>query len=65
MCIMNNSARGAVAAQPLIAAYDNTEAVRQGQIESRLRRLRAGAAANILTTPTGLPAVRHLGGVAA
>jgi hypothetical protein len=53
------------AAAPLIAAYDNTEAVQQGAIEGRLRRMRAGAAANILTSPTGIPAVRQLGQVAA
>ena len=55
----------APAAAPLIAAYDNTEAIQQGQIEARMRRLRAGAAANILTSPTGIPATKTLGGVAA
>lgn len=53
------------AAAPLIAAYDSTEAIQQGKIEARLRRLRAGAAANILTSPTGIPATKTLGGVAA
>jgi hypothetical protein len=56
--------KGSVAA-PLIAAYDNTEAVQQGAIEGRLRRMRAGAAANVLTSPTGIPSVRQLGAVAA
>lgn len=54
-----------VAAQPLIAAPDNREAIEQGRIEARMRRLRAGAAANILTSPTGIPAVAQLGQVAA
>jgi len=52
-------------AAPLIAAYDNSEAVEQGRIEARLRRLRAGAAANVLTSPTGIPSTAKLGQVAA
>lgn len=50
--------------QPLIAASDNAEAIEQGRIEARLRRLRAGAAANILTSPTGIPSTAQLGKVA-
>ena len=48
-----------------IAAYDNTESIRQGTIEARLRRRRAGAAANILTSSLGIPsgAVPTMGGV--
>ena len=38
-----------------IAAYDNTEAVRQSDIEARLRKRRAGAAANVLTGAMGIP----------
>jgi len=53
------------AAQSLIAAPDNREAIEQGRMEMRLRRIRAGAAANILTSPTGIPAVARLGQVAA
>lgn len=56
------------AASQRIAAYDNTEATRQGGIEAALRRRRAGAAANVLTSPTGIPSTRsstaQLGGVA-
>ena len=63
MCFPKMPKAGSVAA-PLIAAYDNTEAIQQGAIEGRLRRLRAGAAAYILTSPTGIPATRKLGGVA-
>lgn len=48
-----------------VAAYDNDEANKQADIEARLRRRRAGAAANVLTGPTGIPATPTLGGVAA
>jgi hypothetical protein len=44
-----------------IAAYDNQEALRQGAMEERLRKRRAGAAANILTSPVGIPAGAKLG----
>ena len=52
------------AAPQQIAAYDNTEAIRTADAEARLRRRRAGAAANILTSPTGIPSTATLGGVA-
>lgn len=48
-----------------IASYDNAQAYAQADIEARLRRRRAGAAANVLTSPTGIPATPRLGGVAA
>lgn len=54
------------APQP-IAAYDNSEANRQGAIEARLRRKRRGAAANVLTSALGIPvgqATTTLGGTA-
>ncbi len=47
-----------------VAAYDNAEAVQQSDIEARLRRRRAGAAANILTGSSGIPATSKLGGAA-
>lgn len=47
-----------------IAAYDNTEATRTADAEAALRRRRAGAAATILTSPTGIPSTSTLGGVA-
>ncbi len=47
-----------------IAAYDNTEAIAAADAEARLRRRRSGAAANILTSPTGIPSTPTLGGVA-
>ncbi|WP_226783180.1 hypothetical protein [Oceaniglobus trochenteri] len=40
---------------PKIAAYDNSEAMRQSDIEARLRRRRSGAAANVLTGAMGIP----------
>lgn len=42
--------------EPIRPAVDNTEANRQADIEAALRRRRAGAAANVLTSPVGLPA---------
>ena len=45
-----------------VAAYDNAEAYQQSDLEARLRRRRAGAAANILTGPSGIPATPRLGG---
>lgn len=61
MCMMSAKSPG-----PLkVAAYDNQEALNQGDIEARLRRRRAGAAADILTGATGIPSTKSLGGVAA
>lgn len=50
---------------PMIAAPDNQEALAQADQEAMLRRRRRGAAANILTGPTGIPASPTMGGVAA
>jgi len=48
-----------------VAATDNTEATRQADVEARLRRRRAGAAANVLTSASGIPAATAtMGGVA-
>jgi hypothetical protein len=47
-----------------IASYDNAEALRQADMEAGLRRRRRGAAANILTGPSGIPASRTMGGAA-
>lgn len=47
-----------------LAAYDNGQAQQQADIEARLRRRRAGAAADILTGATGIPATATMGGVA-
>ena len=48
-----------------IAAYDNQQANAQGDIEARLRKRRAGAAADVLTGPRGIPSTPTMGGVAA
>ncbi len=53
------------AAPVQVASYDNAEALNQADIEARLRRRRAGAAANVLTSPTGLPVTATMGGVPA
>lgn len=50
--------------KPQVAAYDNQEALQQADIEARLRRRRAGAAADVLTSPTGIPSTPTLGGTA-
>lgn len=56
-------------AAPILAAPDNREAIAQGDLEARLRRRRAGAAAHVLTGPMGIPSgqgtTAQLGGVAA
>lgn len=48
-------------ATPIIAGTDTAEAARMADIEARLRRRRAGAAAHVLTSPTGIPATPKLG----
>lgn len=47
-----------------VASTDNREAQQQADLEARLRRRRSGAAANMLTGPTGIPSTPTLGGVA-
>lgn len=64
MCLMKTPKVPTPAAQQ-IAAFDNAEATREADLETRLRRRRAGAAAQILTSPTGIPSTATLGGVAA
>lgn len=57
-----------MAAPPqLIPSTQNAEAQREADLEAALRRRRAGAAANILTSPVGIPSgtTAQLGGVAA
>jgi hypothetical protein len=62
MCIASPSYAPAARA---IAAPDNREALMQADLEARIRRRRAGAAANVLTGPMGIPVTSTLGGVAA
>jgi hypothetical protein len=52
------------AAAPLIPAPGGFEAQREADLEALLRRRRAGAAANVLTGPSGIPATPRLGEVA-
>lgn len=47
-----------------IAATDNAQAYIEADIEQRLRRRRAGAAADVLTGPGGIPATPTMGGTA-
>lgn len=44
------------APEQIIPNATGAEAQRQADIEATLRRRRAGAAANVLTSPTGIPA---------
>jgi hypothetical protein len=65
MCFLKTP-KVSAAAVP-IASGDNTEAIRQADMEARLRRRRSGAAANILTGPMGIPSGENtptLGGTA-
>jgi hypothetical protein len=48
-----------------VASTDSREAIQQADLEARLRRRRSGAAANVLTGPSGIPSTPTLGGVAA
>ena len=48
-------------AAPIIAAADNSQATASATAEAILRRRRAGAAANILPTASGIPSTRKLG----
>ena len=60
MCIAKQAAF-----KPLqVAAYDGSEAFAQADIESRLRKRRAGAAADVLTSQRGIPSTPTMGGVA-
>lgn len=63
MCL-NNSKPVYTKPRTPLAAYDNQDALKQGNLEARLRRLKAGAAANILTSAVGIPATATLGGIA-
>lgn len=67
MCMMPKMPKmpEASPASRLIAAPTNAAAIREGDAVARLRRARAGAAADILTSPVGIPAATDtLGGVA-
>ncbi len=61
MCLFQK--KDAAPAPAIIPAGTNLASQRQGDIEARLRKFRAGAAANILTSPRGIPATNTMGGV--
>ncbi len=64
MCNIFKTPKMPTAAPAAIAAMDNSESIRSADIEARLRRRRAGAAANVLTSAAGIPHTNTLGGVA-
>lgn len=59
MCIFGSSP--SIPPQPSVPDTSGREAIEQGRLERRLRQRRAGAAANVLTGPTGIPAKAQLG----
>ncbi len=59
MCVFGQ--RTPTPAAPILAATDNSQATAQASVEASLRRKRAGAAANVLTSPSGIPSTRRLG----
>lgn len=64
MCDFLTGRRPTAASAPIIANTNSAEASERADIEARLRRRRQGAAANILTSPTGIPAKSQLGAAA-
>lgn len=62
MCVFPKPQK--LAAPQQIAAMDNAEAQQQAEIEDNLRRKRRGAAANVLTSPLGIPASPTMGSAA-
>jgi hypothetical protein len=58
MCILG---RQQSPAARVVASADNRQANNEADLESRLRRRRAGAAANVLTSAQGIPATPKLG----
>ena len=62
MCIYQNQTT-TTAPPAIIPAGRNLASQRQGDMEARLRKLRGGAAANILTSARGIPATNTMGGV--
>lgn len=62
MCVFSKPPK--LPAPQQIAAMDNAEAQQQAEIEDNLRRKRRGAAANVLTSPLGIPASPTMGSAA-
>lgn len=63
MCVFKTP-KIAAATPVQVASTDNREAIQQADLEARLRRRRAGAAADVLTGARGIPATATMGGVA-
>ncbi|GGH36266.1 hypothetical protein SAMN05444007_108243 [Cribrihabitans marinus] len=61
MCMMRTPKAPSVAAPQLIPAARSAEAGDAADMEARLRRRRAGAAANVLTSALGIPSSAKLG----
>ena len=60
MCVMSSPKMPAP--RPIqMPSTDGREAFEQSRMTARLMRRRRGAAANILTSPTGIPAVSKMG----
>lgn len=55
MCMFSSPKMPSPVVAPILAAPSDA-ARREGDVEARLRRMRAGAAADVLTTPQGLAA---------
>ncbi|MEM9782160.1 MAG: hypothetical protein AAF899_06760 [Pseudomonadota bacterium] len=55
MCVFSQPKTPTVAA-PIIPAPDNAAANAEASAQRAFQRMRAGAAANILTSPAGIPA---------
>jgi len=55
MCIGNSRKSTPDAAKPIVASTESPEALRAANLAERIRRRRAGAAANILTSQLGVP----------
>lgn len=53
MCMFGGAPRMQTMAAPILSAQSEP-ARREGDMEARLRRMRAGAAADVLTGPQGL-----------
>lgn len=66
MCVFNkpkasSGSAQASAAAPIIAAPGSASETQSADIEARLRKRRSGAAADILTSPVGIPSTNQLG----
>lgn len=53
-----------IPSQPTVATDDNAQAIAAADAEAKLRRRQRGAAANVLTSPTGISSTAKMGGVA-